>query len=133
MNVNPFSYLIEKLKSKADKTEIPTKIEGFNIPVCIEKNTSVETWMSVSFPVSVGDRVCWSGMSTANSGAFTVDVSGSISGVIASEARNHVSYNTIAPIYNLDIHTDETLTITSYTNTATTFKHMNISVYKLGS
>ena len=28
MNVNPFSYLIEKLKSKADKSDLPTSLGG---------------------------------------------------------------------------------------------------------
>ena len=58
-------------------------------------------------------------------------MTGSSHGAYVSEARNHVNFNSGDQVKTITVDRNEILTVQSYTNTATTFKYVSITIERL--
>ena len=118
----------QSTKQKIDEVDAK-KIRTFTYPLAIEKQCNANTtWTTFSFNVSKGDIYTISGASTATSGAFTRNITGSVSGTIVNDAINHANVNNAKMWGFFEAQNDEVITFTSYTNTATTFKGVGITI-----
>ena len=118
----------QSTKQKIDEVDAK-KIRTFTYPLVVEKQCNANTtWITFSFNVSKGDIYVISGASTATSGAFTRNITGSVSGTIVNDAINHANVNNAKMWGFFEAQNDEVITYTSYTNTATTFKGVGITI-----
>lgn len=118
----------QSTKDKIDEVDAK-KIRTFTYPLVVEKQCNANTtWITFSFNVSKGDIYVISGASTATSGAFTRNITGSVSGTIVNDAINHANVNNAKMWGFFEAQNDEVITYTSYTNTATTFKGVGITI-----
>jgi hypothetical protein len=118
----------QSTKQKIDEVD-GKKIRTFTYPLAVEKQCNANTtWITFSFNVSKGDIYTISGASTATSGAFTRNITGSVSGTIVNDAINHANVNNAKMWGFFEAQNDEVITYTSYTNTATTFKGVGITI-----
>ena len=93
-----------------------------------DKTVSASTWLNVSFTVQKGSYVVWVLRSSATTGAFTVNIIGSIHGDYIRAQAEHENYNNANIVYEFTAEADEVININSYTNIATTFDMNSIAV-----
>lgn len=93
-----------------------------------DKTVSASTWFNKSFTVLAGDIITFSLRSSATSGAFTRKLTGSVSGILVNVQDHHVNYNVANAAVVWICTVAETITIESYTNTATTFSDVAVTI-----
>ena len=99
-------------------------------PLVIEKTVSPSYWVDFSFNVNRGDIVVVCGASTSTTGAFTVEITGTVTGAYTNKAINHNQVNNATTWHHCRALNNETITFKSYTNTGTTFKAVSANVTK---
>ena len=100
---------------------------SFSFPEA-DKTVNASTWFSKNYRVQKGDIITLAFRSSATTGAFTRKITGSIGGVYFNTSENHSNFNIANAVVTWHCQYDEIITFESYTNTATTFSNISVTV-----
>lgn len=88
-------------------------------------------YMDFSFNVKVGDIFTWTLLTTAESGAFTIDIEGSVSGKICIDAKDNIMFNNADEVISFKAINNETIKMKSYVNTPTTIRLCCVTICRI--